>query len=850
MKSFGVVLGCALLALAVGACGTEDRSFVPDDNFNSQDGGPDASSGGTGGSSSGGSSGTGGRGGAGAGGAGTGGGAGASGSAGTGGGGDPCAGVVCDTPPAPLCSDANTLRSSDGKGTCENGDCVFAATDTPCVFGCKDGACEGDPCVGVTCEAPPGDSCVDDSTLRSYASQGSCELGDCHYEPVDTPCTFGCENGACKPDPCLTVECNAPPAAVCLDSTKRRSYVTPGSCDDGTCTYDKLDSNCQYGCEAGACKGDPCGGVECNVPPSPLCLDGATLRTYASTGTCAGGDCSYSSSTTSCVYGCERGACKPDPCAVVTCNSPPAAVCSDPFTRRSFGSGVCDNGYCTYSPSYETCQYGCEAGACKPDPCAGKVCKSPPSAMCLDANTRRTYASSGTCADGTCSYAPSDTHCPFGCLSGVCKSDPCQNVTCNAPPGTSCLDASTRRSYQSPGTCAGGNCTYAPVDTTCQYGCSNDTCQGNPCAGVTCDTPPGPVCASASTRRVFTSPGSCAGGACTYGTQDSNCPFGCLNGACKPDPCQSVSCNSPPAPQCAGGSTLRTFSSPGTCSGGTCSYNGYQDTPCQFGCQSGACKPDPCGGVSCNAPPDATCANATTRRTYENPGTCSGGNCSYAPIDTTCAYQCQGGVCVSDPCAGASCGDGVCSCGETSGSCSTDCQTCPTGLTIGAWNGSDDDWTWRKSDPFWQRYPGNLGGGSGINPYGSSYSEAATYTKNVNLSGCASATLSYQVRLDDDSTYSGDVDKSERLYVQCSGDGGTTFVTLTPSPWPNKQSPCGNSYCDGDTSINRSFGWTAQSISLPAACRTSAARFRFLAAGSSAWRMYAPAWYLQQVKLN
>ncbi|HKO49400.1 MAG TPA: hypothetical protein VJV79_16830 [Polyangiaceae bacterium] len=45
------------------------------------------------------------------------------------------------------------------------------------------------------------------------------------------------------------------------------------------------------------------------------------------------------------------------------------------------------------------------------DLCVGKVCDSPPAAECKDASTRTTYASSGTCSAGQCSYAPTITGC-------------------------------------------------------------------------------------------------------------------------------------------------------------------------------------------------------------------------------------------------------------------------------------------------------------------------------------------------------------------------------------------------------------------------------------------------------
>jgi hypothetical protein len=107
------------------------------------------------------------------------------------------------------------------------------------------------------------------------------------------------------------------------------------------------------------------------------------------------------------------------------------------------------------------------------------------------------------------------------------------------------------------------------------------------------------------------------------------------------------------------------------------------------------------------------------------------------------------------------------------------------------------------------------------------------------------------VRLADDPNWpSKGADKSERLYVQCSGDGGASWTNLTPSPWPTNQSACATSYCDGYLGFDRSFPWTAETISLPAACRTATVRFQFQAKGSCIWNLQDPGWYVDTVTVN
>lgn len=54
---------------------------------------------------------------------------------------------------------------------------------------------------------------------------------------------------------------------------------------------------------------DPCAGVTCTTPPAPTCSDAATLVTYASTGTCTAGTCQYAATTQACAQGCDGDAC-------------------------------------------------------------------------------------------------------------------------------------------------------------------------------------------------------------------------------------------------------------------------------------------------------------------------------------------------------------------------------------------------------------------------------------------------------------------------------------------------------------------------------------------------------------
>lgn len=54
---------------------------------------------------------------------------------------------------------------------------------------------------------------------------------------------------------------------------------------------------------------------------------------------------------------------------------------------------------------------------------------------------------------------------------------------------------------------------------------------------------------------------------------------------------------------------------------------------------------EPCVGGQCTTPPPPQCASATTVRSHEDQGTCTAGTCSYAFTDTECPLGCSGGRC-------------------------------------------------------------------------------------------------------------------------------------------------------------------------------------------------------------
>jgi sulfatase modifying factor 1 len=150
--------------------------------------------------------------------------------------------------------------------------------------------------------------------------------------------------------------------------------------------------------------------------------------------------------------------------------------------------------------------------------------------------------------------------------------------------------------------------------------------------------------------------------------------------AANEDPCAGVACNAPPAAECASATARKVYATSGTCRSASgsarCEY-ASTSVACSSGdaCSNGVCVPpsNPCAGVTCNAPPAATCTNTTTRRVYATVGSCSNGRCEYAASDVPCA-------------AGSTCNAGVCSCAPE-----TNEQFCARlGAACGSKSGTDN----------------------------------------------------------------------------------------------------------------------------------------------------------------
>ena len=303
--------------------------------------------------------------------------------------------------------------------TCRAGQCVHVGQEKDCAKGCKDGACVEDLCLGVICDSPPVGSCLDETTLGYFQAPGICSEGVCEYLALEETCGFGCQAGACLGDPCLGKNCSAPPASACVDANTLRHYSPQGSCAAGACSYPPQDIACTFGCSAGACLEDPCLGVVCDTPPAQSCTEMMTLRTYQSTGTCTAGQCEYQELTQTCDLGCQGGACLEDPCTGVSCTNSPANYCNGSGVVKYALNGTCSAGACAYKKAAYPCEFGCKAGECQPDPCLGVVCIAPPTVCEAGGTVVTSFTSS--CSAGNCFVVGGSTPCEFGCLAGKCN---------------------------------------------------------------------------------------------------------------------------------------------------------------------------------------------------------------------------------------------------------------------------------------------------------------------------------------------------------------------------------------------------------------------------------------------
>ncbi|MGE0788030.1 MAG: hypothetical protein AB7S26_20325 [Sandaracinaceae bacterium] len=381
------------------------------------------------------------------------------------------------------CSPGSRQCDGDRVMVCEEGadGCAQLVEDTTCPMGCSLGECR-DPCIDecamgeVQCAGPQGlvrcgegdsDSCLDWLPVEPCGDGRSCSAGQCVdgcAHECDTPGVAECRSGG-------RVTCGDLNGDGCREWGPVALCAAGASCAAGACVM-----GCTDECDKDVCDGDSertCGQFDADP-----CLDLSAGVSCRRPGTCEVGSCGEDGCTT-------------DP---VVCETPPASTCVTSDMLRVYSPvGTCSAGACQYAYEDRSCP---SCPAC--DACAGVTCDMPPPATCADFDTRRSFAAVGTCAMGSCSYAPT-------------------NEDCDTPPAATCVDGDTRRSFGM-GRCTGGACNYPPIDEDCV-------------------SPPAPTCVNPTTRRVYSPSGTCATGSCQYTFTDTTCPSGCAAGACTATPC-------------------------------------------------------------------------------------------------------------------------------------------------------------------------------------------------------------------------------------------------------------------------------------------------------------------------
>lgn len=297
------------------------------------------------------------------------------------------------------------------------------------------------------------------------------------------------------------------------------------------------------------------------------------------------------------------------------------------------------------------------------DECEDATCMTPPADFC-DGDQLVTYAATGTCVDDACSYEATTADCAGGCADAACIGgvDPCDGVTCDDAPAAEC-DGDVAVTYEDPGTCDGGDCTYdevrtdcADTDEVCQDGACVDPIE-DPCDGIACDEPPGAFC-DGEDAVSYDEDGVCEDGTCAYTENRETCgdDTECVEGRCvEVDPCADVTCDEAPAAFCNEGGQVVTYDAEGTCDGGTCTY-AETATDCDEGqvCAEGTCvdEDDPCDELVCDAPPEASC-DGNTAVTWDEAGVCEVdgegvASCAYSSTDTDCGDDvCVDGACIA-----------------------------------------------------------------------------------------------------------------------------------------------------------------------------------------------------------
>jgi hypothetical protein len=353
---------------------------------------------------------------------------------------------------------ADHVRHGDIPGTCES-DCVAA----PSLLCDDKNLCTTDAGTWTVIHDKQGQcACTNTAVVCSASDQ-------CHVAGICNPGTGACSNpNASNGTPCndknACTQKDMCTGGVCAGTAPSEACNTGklGVCAAGTsaCLNDAVVCNQTQQPSAEVCNGldddcdgvvdngNPGGGLACNTGRPGVCAAGTTACTAGAVA------CNQTQQPSAEVCNgldddCDGVVDNGNPGGGLACNTGRPGVCAAGTTACTAGAVACNQ---TQQPSAEVCN-GLD------DDCDGVVDNNPGGSTPL------------TCNDNNCNTV-NDV-----CIGGLCVgTDPCADVTCPGPDGTTCATAA----------CGPGQCGFETTSYT--ESCTNCSCTGST---LRCDCPDG-----------------------------------------------------------------------------------------------------------------------------------------------------------------------------------------------------------------------------------------------------------------------------------------------------------------------------------------------------------------------